>query len=440
MTTINHDYIVYDKQGFLNTINKIVKRYKAQLNVVWGTPYTEKLYIPGFNMFTDTFGERGFNITRHPVTVTFDFEEFKIDGYTYLGCIKDELMMGLITIHGNDLLDGRDINEFVQSFDGIPCHNCNRKHKRKVGHLFLHNDSNDLLVFGSSCAKNFFGINFDRLLNFFERINISFGEGWDDDYVRGYRDKTIHWKSSAAFAFYWITKEGYLSGTKARELERNSTGFTARDSYNGNDNLMTEERMEEMSEMDIPDFDVLFSTDYAKDKDSPNDFEYNVQMLQEKMKNDFVTYHDHGFIAFMVWNQFFKAPRPEKVEYTIPEWAESGKRVRKGDMDITAEVTDIHEFEGSYGHTYIYTFVSENVRYKWFASNDQNVKVGDSVKLVAFTVKNTEDNKYGKAVMINRVMVHDLEGIATRGHSVAPRPPVVSKSDKEYFERMGIDC
>jgi hypothetical protein len=430
---------VYDKTGFENMVNKIVRRYKANVDLVWGTPFEETIYVPGFHLFSDTFGERSFKITKHPVTASFDFDQFKIDGYTYLGCIKDENMMGLVTIHGNEHLEGRDISDFVNSFDNIPCHNCNRRHKRKVGHLFLHNDSNEILVFGSSCAKNFFGINFDRLLGFFDRVSISFGDGWDDDFVRGYRDKTIHWRSAARFAYFLISKDGYLSATKAREWERTSTGTYVRELYNGNRELLTEQARQEMRDMEYPDFDVLFNTEVVDpNKENKNDFEHNLLVLQEKMRQDMVTYHDHGFITFMVYNQFFKTPAPERVEYILPEWAEKGRRVKKNEMDITAEVSHIHSFNGSYGLTHIYSFVSDNVRFKWFTGNDQNVEVGDTVKLDSFSVKDTEDNQYGKSVIITRARL-TKNGVATRTPSNSSQTPHISKSDKDYFERLGIN-
>ena len=439
MTTVFHDYTIYDKQGFLDTLNKIVKRYKAEVDLAWGESYQETLHMSGYNMFSDTFGERSFKITKHPVHVKFSFDNYRIDGYEYLGCIKDENMMGLVTIHGNDLLDGRDISDFVNSFDSIPCHNCNRKHKRKVGHLFLEKNSQEVLVFGSSCAKNFFGINFDRLLGFFERINISFGQGWEDDYLRGYRDKTIHWKSSAAYAYFLISKDGFLSATKAKELERNSTGFYVRECYNGNHDLLTDEVREEMENMDFPDFDVLFNTQYVDpEKEGKNDFEHNLLVLQEKMRTDMVTFLDHGFLTYMVWNEFFKEERPERVEYIIPDWAEAGKRIKKGELPHEATVSHIHGFNGNYGYTYIYTFVTDDIRFKWFTSNDQNVEVGDIVVLNGFSVKKTEDNKYGKSVYISRVGLEKMDGTPTRT-APTPQAPRPSKSDMDYFERMGIN-
>jgi len=431
MTTISHTYNVYDKNGFLKNLNKIVKRYKAVSNIVWAEPYEEKIKkdFPT--------GTREITIQRFPVTVEFTFDEFKVPGYTYLGAIKDETMMGLITIHGNEVLGGQNINDFVRTFDTIPCHNCNRQHKRKIGHLFRHDANGEILVFGSSCAKNFFGVNFDRILGFFEFITNSFSEGWDEEYVRDQASKLIDWKFAAKAAHFLISKEGYLSVSKAKEQQTSSTADTVRDLHNY-DHHVWEMYKNDFQNHVSPDMSVLATTDYSKVKTNLSDFEYNIQIIQKKMAENVVTYRKFGMITYMVFNQFFReVVKKDKVEYIIPEWATPKTRIKKGEMEIQATVNRINSFSGAYGLTYIYTFVWDNVvRFQWFTSTDLKVNVGDEVIITAFTVKEVKDDQYGKSVIITRVTISGVNGKSTKTNKTSQYH--VTKQDREYFERMGI--
>lgn len=440
MTVIQHTYNVHDKQGFLHNLNKIVKRYKVQVNVVWGEPNTYKTWVQ------TPYGDMKVTLTKHPVTVDFSFDQFRVEGFTYLGCIKDENMMGLITIHGNDLIgDTTDLTTFVNQFEDIPCHNCGRKHRRKIGHVFRVNETGEFIVFGSACAKNYFGINFDRILKFFERVNIVFTDGWDGEYIRGLYSNIIDWRTAAKYAYYIIQKDGYLSGSKAREQERNSTGDWVREMMNVNEHVITNEVRRELREMtennQFPDFDELVTTDFINGKtEGLNDFEHNLVVLQEKMNQNMVTFHSYGWIAYLVFKKwFYTEDRPQRREFIIPDWATDGRRVKKGEMEAQCTVTGAKTFNTSYGLTHLYTFEWADIRFKWFSSNDMNIEVGDEVILNGFTVKKTEDNQYGKSVIINRARLEKLDGTTTRPEAQRAPRVHVSQEDRDYFSRLGID-
>jgi hypothetical protein len=189
--------------------------------------------------------------------------------------------------------------------------------------------------------------------------------------------------------------------------------------------------------------EVLHENDYLNGKtEDLNDFEHNLLILQEKMRSNVVTDKDFGFMAFLVWKEFFYVPveeRPERVEFIIPEWAQRGVRFKKDENPMEGVVSHTHTFNGSYGLTTIYTIVCGNIRLKWFATNDQNVAVDDKIVINGFTVKDTEDNQYGKSVIINRARLEWLDGVPTRTVQRGTQAPRVSQADREYFERMGID-
>lgn len=437
MTVIQHTYNVHDKAGFEHALGKIVRRYKCRVDLVWGEPNTYKTWVQ------TPHGDMKVSVTKHPVTVDFSFDQYKVEGFTYLGCIKDENMMGLITIHGNDVLgqtDTTEITKFVSEFEDIPCHNCGRKHRRKIGHVFLVEETGEYIVFGSACAKNYFGINFDRILKFFERLNIVFTDGWDGEYLRGLWSNIIDWRAACKYAYYEISKHGYLSGGKAREQQRSSTGDSVREMMNDNDNVITNQVREEIRGMEFPEFDELISHDFVGKTEGLNDFEHNLVVLQEKMNRNNVTFHQYGWIAYLVFKKYFYTDnRPTRRVFTIPDWAVQGFRVKKGEMEAQCTITGIKVFNGSYGMCHLYTLEWNDVRFKWFSSNDQNVEVGDEVVLNGFTVKNVEDNQYGKSVIINRARFEKLDGTTTRPQAQRVHRPYVSQEDRDYFERMGID-
>ena len=438
MTTIIHEYKVHDKIGFEAELSKIVVRYRAAANVIWGCPVSHKATVE-----TPDGESMEVTVVTHPVTVEFDFAEYRVKGFTYIGCIKDAAMMGLITVHGNELAggktDGSEIVEFVKSFDSIPCHNCGRNHTRKIGHVFRTDETGELVVFGSSCAKNYFGVDFDRLLSFFERVNNTFSEGWDDDYVRNYCSSFIDWKKAACIAYYSIKNFGYLSGAKAREWGKSSTADMVREVYNSDPRFRSDYQtriIKEVNEMhkanEFPDMTIMTEKNYAGKTEGLNDFEHNMMTLQEMMKANTVTFNMFGFLAYLVYKEFFHVDEcPEKVEIVIPEWAVKGYKIKKDEKMFNCKVVNVHSFAGSYNITYIYTFICDNVRFKWFASSDQNVAVGDDVILNGFTVKGTEDNKYGKSVIITRAnLMNPATGEPANGKTRAPRQTKHSYSDK----------
>ncbi|MCK5016857.1 MAG: hypothetical protein KAS32_07270, partial [Candidatus Peribacteraceae bacterium] len=286
MTQVSQTYNVVNKEGFLEKLGKLSQRYKVEFEVTWAEPYKEKLHLPHGDFEAEPVP---LTIWRFPCEVIFSFTEFKIEGHSYLGAIRDNDMMGLITIHGNNLTDGLDLSSWVKGFESIPCHKCNRKHKRTVGHLFREDKTGDVNVYGSGCAKKYFGINFDRILGFFETINLRFDEWFEEDY---HRINRFHIDSEELLkqVYFIINKYGYVSKTKADNYMESTAEFVTEFLENRPSGIKNEE-IEKVS--NGIDFSVLWNKSYVENESNKSNFDHNIEVIQEKMKYNHLSQKDY---------------------------------------------------------------------------------------------------------------------------------------------------
>ncbi len=389
-TSTTLEFNISDKDGFVETLEKIVKRYKITYDVQWGEDFTE--------LFKDQYGYKHPH-TFHPVTVTISMGGFKIEGYTYLGCIKDQERIGLLTIHGNELTKGIDIVSFVESFKSIPCHKCNRKHSRKIGHVFLEDATRELKVFGSGCSKNFFGVDFSRLLNIFERVSNGI-DTWENGYFKNTSSNWVDFNFTSKVIYDEINTHGYTSGTKAREYECGSTTDAV------NHTMISWKDISKEQKQTIRDLDVDFSILATKEYDLSGEFGFNIKTIQKKIEMNCVSYKDFGFLVWMIFDEFFKVNpiKKDKVVYGYGDFKE-GDSVSS---DILFE--GCYKYDGRYGIGYIYTFVCDDVKFKWFTSIDIVNRIGELERGDKLTIKGKvksleDDVKYGKSVIITRCNV-----------------------------------
>ena len=401
MTEITHHFNVIDKSGFINKLKALAKRFKVVYSESWGEPYSRDVEVSEY--------EAPITVWYSPVDVTFSFDQFKIEGYKYLGCLKDGDMLGFITIHGNKLTEGLDIIEWVKSFDTIPCHACNRKHSRKIGHLFQKEDTKEIQVFGSSCAKKYFGINFDRILSFFETLNTRSNE-WDAEFFGNFMRSHIDTTKLLKDVYYIINKYGYISKSKADWKQGDiSTAETVK-SFQQDSEWSQKAKEDLYNELtkDV-DFSVLWNTLYVKDAFNVTEFEHNIGVIQDKMHKGLLTDKDYGWVSYMVWNEFFKPAPSEKVIFTIPAGLEAGMKI----AEETVVFSGVTYFDGAWGRTYINVFENGDVRYKWFSSintcNKYNVEKGDTLLIKKATIKKIEDDpKFGKSIIITRPTIKEV--------------------------------
>lgn len=395
MTTIIHTYNVVDKSGFSNKLKELTKRFRVTYNLTWGVDYCQTVEIR-----RDEFYDVWFS----PATVEFSFDSFKIEGYDYLGCIKDGDMLGFITVHGNDMV-GENILEWIKSFEAIPCHACNRKHSRKIGHLFKKIETDETLVFGSSCAKKYFGINFDRILSFYEGFSIKMNEWGDENYGR-FISSIIDTNDLIKDIYYIISKYGYISNSSANEREGIESTSNVVKEFRNDSSMGKYKYIKEINDItkDI-DFQSVWTTPLVTDNREMN---HNITIIQEKMSKNLLSEKDFGWVSFIVWNRFFKPAPTQARIYTLPESLKAGDKIE----NITAVFTGMVSFESAWGVQNINMFEAGDIRYKWFSSVNvcakYGIEKGDTVVIKKATVKSLEDDvKYGKSVIVIRLTIKE---------------------------------
>jgi hypothetical protein len=394
MTTIIHSYNVVDKAGFSNKLKDLTKRFKVVSSLSWGTPFSEVVEVR-----RDEF----YDVTYFPVTVEFSFDTFKIEGYDYVGCIKDGDMIGFITIHGVNVVGGVDLTEWIKSFQTIPCHACNRKHSRKIGHIFHKVETNEFLVFGSSCAKKYFGINFDRILSFFEGFSTKIEE-WDADSRGRHFASIIDTTKLLSEVYFIISKYGYTSVSAAMGDDTVSPTSLVLEGFRNDPSFGKYKYIGDLEKIaqDV-DFSTVWETPIVTKNPEMN---HNIEVIQRKMSQNLLSEKDFGWVSFMVWDRFFKPAPAQTIVYTHPEGVTVGDKLQ----NVPATFLGFVSYEGRWGVGFINMFESDNVRYKWFSSVNIagriNIDKGDCILIKKATVKGLEDDvKFGKSVIITRASV-----------------------------------
>ena len=218
------------------------------------------------------------------------------------------------------------------------------------------------------------------------------------------------WRFIAKTAYKVIKTFGYLSKNKSVETDDTpSADYVTEALYSKSTTQEFKNFMNKINTVDINDidFDKLFDLEdiLVQNKENPSKFEYNVITIMEKMRRNIVNIKEIGFITFFVFRFFFYKDDYTKVEFNHGNFS-------KGDKIENVEVTMVncHTFQGHYGTTNIYTFVTEsNTRFKWFTSTNQMLDNDQKVIIKRASVKDFEDNtKWGKSVIITRAKLEEI--------------------------------
>ena len=76
--------------------------------------------------------------------------------------------------------------------------------------------------------------------------------------------------------------------------------------------------------------------------------------------------------------------------------------------NITAKVSKISGFEGIYGYTYVYTFVSENYIFVWMTTSQQQCSIGDLIDLSG-TIKKFDEYMGDKITHLSRCRIVKIQ-------------------------------
>ena len=391
MSDFIQEYEIYDVPGFKAQVAKLSKKYKVEISCVYGDVQDRKYETDEIVI--------DYQIT--PVTATFSFEGYKVEGFDYFGCIKDD-GFGLMSIHGSGSMDGKSVIDFINELKAIPCHNCGRKHIRKIGHVFQVQENGEFVIFGSTCAKNYFGVDFKKILSFFEKFD-AIVRDMDNQSISNSFVDSFDANRVARIVYFLIKAYGFISKTQAEVNDYEPTADIARECLFVPKELaiIIKDNKELWKELEEKDFSAITEFEI----DGSTEFGHNVKMIQKKFENGYIKSRDIGIFAWLVSKVYFSAPKKEKIDFILPD-------LEKGDKlaNLEVELVSVHNYTNQYGVQNIYTFIDKDakVRYKWFSSVNIQADIDTALIITRATVKGTEDNEYGKSVIITRAKVKEV--------------------------------
>ena len=335
------------------------------------------------------------NRTQNMVTIAVEAPQVAHNG-------KDVKYVGTVAIKdGVKEIFSAD-ESVVLGNEELRCDHCKINRYRVKFFFFV--EGGKVLCIGSSCAKDYFGWDVERVLDAFNNGMASFdaedeGEGkkkrWNRDF--GMKDLIV--------ATYMATENFRKAWVSKAKAEINGSMSTGKAVFG----ILTPLK----HETDIIDafkatyetlkdqIDSMVDTLTAKWNIPPtNDFEYNIVnnlfYTEGGDLREFVV--SPGIVAYAIYSTFHK---DEQVEGTKSEFvATEGERIT-----ATVTVKNVKGFDGQYGISYLVTMTTpEGNVLKTFASGDfGNVEVGQTLTIKG-TVKKHDLYKGNKETMLSRVV------------------------------------
>jgi hypothetical protein len=408
MTMTTETFTVFSVSDVTSKLNKASKKYGFTYELVENGD--TEISLNQYQGLDDEWGySEEVTVKMKNITVSFSFPSYKIEGFTYLGCVKNEVNMGFITVHGNELAGENTLSTFVKDLEKIPCSHCGKNHKRIIGHIFRQDETGDLKVYGSQCAKDYFGVDFAKLVTSYPKMIESCFCGCSNgpDYV----NRSV----ASAIAYYFITKTGYVSRAACSDrnpatsddIKNTYCAFNSMCKLSGAALIYYRELHKEVFEMAK---DINFEEKIAAfEVEGNNDFSYNIRTVKAKYLADRLTYRDLGFFGYLVNMIFFKeVKKAEKVVYNDNPSYNEGDKISGLELTFKEkkcfERTSFSYYDS--GISYLYKFVDEKTMtvFTWFSANEINFELNQVLEVKKATVKKIDRNeKYGVQVVLTRV-------------------------------------
>ena len=343
------------------------------------------------------------------VKITIDIPVLKFEGWKYYGTIKKVILenqsfenMLYSNIENNDILNN------YKDLDFLNCDHCKTSHQRKKVHLFVHDDSRQFVI-GTSCAKEYFGINvYNKLSNILSLYRTI--EDMEDDIEREYRysssieqiDKSVFCK----IVQYLIHEKGrYISKNSIDEFSLNNetpTANQASEIYNARpiDNYGKElcKLRNDILKMDIPDL-MPEIKEYWLKKDDCNNFVQNIQVTL-KMINP-----SEGFLTYAIWEymkEILDFTGKNKVKNRLKDSHFLGVQGEKLN-GLMIEVYNCASFETQYGIMNIISMIDQNNNVLIWKTSTKKVEKGDKKTIKIATIKEHKEYKTVKQTVIKNV-------------------------------------
>ena len=391
------------KAAFEEKLDEYAKKFKVSYTLEYGT---ERRYIA-----KDSLDRKIYAIDA--IVTSPDIEKFSDTGYTYLGSMRNEDGIDFIVPSRFAINHEYNISEMAETLATYPCHECNRRIKRNIVHVFLEDSTGEITCYGSGCAEKKFGVNLKVLFSKFSLIHDAILAELDEDgvYSGGYYSAVPSCNDWLLIAYYSINEFGYVSRSKSANTGLESTSDHVNDIYDTLFvNLTKKDVYSQQVRKDVPaklqslNFQVDEFKEYAEefvDGLVMSDFRYNLKKVLEVLDKNIMPYKLTGYASFLMF-KYWDSIHNKNVDN---EWNTdySDLEIKQRLRDMNVELIRTYTFDTIYGTCNIYTFRGEDGRkYKWKTGNHIE---GDKMVLTG-TIKEFEDHpQYGKAVVLTRCII-----------------------------------
>ncbi len=280
------------------------------------------------------------------------------------------------------------------------CEHCNTNRKRKKLFLLEHVETGEWVRVGSSCLKQFVDIDeVDSIINNFENLirflDVDLNPEVNESYGKSFPE-IINLKSFLAMVIHLTKQYGYMSGTKARELDCPSTGDDALYVLTNEHDSNKKIREEVLSNTGLID-QATAIIEYFKTIEPTSDYERVLSILA---KDEFLIPRESNYAASMYITYQRIHEQQNASEQKVNEYLDLELKKRYSNM--TLNLIKIITCESIYGYSYLHIFEDAEGRcVRWFGSK----RLGEPgvYNNLSFTVKGFDEYKGVKQTTITRV-------------------------------------
>ena len=382
-------------------IKSVIKKLDSLNNGIKlreGAPITYTLSAP-YEKFVDLINEFDVPVSKlvEMVDLTLDNFVVSLNGWSFLA-VTEHSKEGNITM--KKIYDVEIPERYYES--GTYCEHCNTNRYRKYTYLVYKAETKEIFQVGSSCLQAYLGFDVSLLLEhakLIDTLNGMFNKEHGRMEKRGIEAQTFETFIKRTIAY--INQYGYVSAKKAREdAFLVATGFEVWGvEYNKthNTDIINGALTQEVDDTFVAVYDWVYGLE-----DNKSDYVRNIKVL---LKRGYVTSKTATTAASIV-GVYFANLNKQKVE-SVDKVTSNHIGTIKERINVTMTLKYVNSFEGKYGISHCYNFLTtEGNIIVWF-SNTSNLEIDKTYTGKATVTKHTE-YKGIKQTLVNRCTLKEV--------------------------------
>lgn len=344
--------------------------------------------------------DQEFKVPAIQITVALP-ELVQHQGFSFMGTVS--LSEGVRTIFATDEGEksGFNFNEV-----GNTCDHCGHNRKRNTVHVFR-NEAGEFVRIGSTCAKEFFGLDINALLRTSTQI-IEACDEMDGDFEGARWTGFSGHELLRAAIILWKRDSFWTSSSKA-QMENSCPSSHTLSAMLGRHGFELRKNIEESTLKAMKEVSIAELVEKMEEMFSPNPgenastFEVNVANALFQGKDRLAEFFPFKTLGLVGWAAFKALNGDEKKEKKIPsQWVGN-----VGDkINLSCKVSGLRSIDSGFGPSLLVTMTCGTDVVKTFSTArwTDNIEEGDEVTLVG-TVKKHEDWKGNKSTVLTRCKV-----------------------------------